>query len=112
VDLVPGSAKAFEAAIAAGRSGLQGETLWFRMVAGRPTPRYVRLHPEPSLSALLAGASEQELPDAVRRLITKATAEIWTLRPPRHRWSTILSPGSINGHRSAAANNTVASAIK
>ena len=81
MDLVPGSAKAFEAAIAAGRSGLQGETLWFRLVAGGPTPRYVRLRPRSSLSAVLAGSSEQALPNAVRRLMAKATVEIWTLRP-------------------------------
>ena len=81
VDLVPGSAKAFEAAIAAAQSGLQGETLWFRMVAGGATPRYLRLRPQPSLSAVLVGSSEQALPDAVRRLIAKAIVEIWTLRP-------------------------------
>jgi hypothetical protein len=51
------------------------------MVAGGPTPRYVRLRPQPSLSALLVGSSEQALPDAVRRLMAKATVEIWTLRP-------------------------------
>jgi hypothetical protein len=81
VDLLPGSAKTFEAAIAAARSGLESETLWFRMVAGGTTPRYLRLRPEPSLSALLAGSGEQALPDAVRRLIAKTTVEIWTLRP-------------------------------
>jgi hypothetical protein len=36
VDLVPGAAKAFEAALGAGRPGLEGETLWYRMVAGAP----------------------------------------------------------------------------
>jgi hypothetical protein len=41
----------------------------------------VRLRPQPSLSALLVGSSEQALPDAVRRLMSKATVEIWTLRP-------------------------------
>jgi hypothetical protein len=81
VDLVPGSAKAFEAAIAAARSGLEGETLWFRMVAGGPTPRYVRLCPQPSLSAILVGSGEHALPDAVRRLIARTNVEIWTLRP-------------------------------
>ena len=81
VDLVPGSAKAFETAIAAAQSGLQSETLWFRMVAGGATPRYLRLRPQPSLSAVLVGSSEQALPDGVRRLIAKTTVEIWTLRP-------------------------------
>ena len=53
VDLVPGAAKAFEAALGAEQSTLQGETLWYRMVAGGTAPRYVRLRPRPSLSAIL-----------------------------------------------------------
>ena len=55
VDLEPGAAKAFEAALGAGQSTLQGETLWYRMVAGGAAPRYVRLRPRPSLSAILDG---------------------------------------------------------
>ena len=51
----PGAGKAFEAALGAGQSTLQGETLWYRMVAGGPAPRYVRLRPRPSLSAILEG---------------------------------------------------------
>jgi hypothetical protein len=56
VDLVPGAAKAFEAALGAGRSALAGETLWYRMLAGGPAPRYVRLRPRPSLAALVEAA--------------------------------------------------------
>jgi hypothetical protein len=78
VDLVPGAEKAFEAALSAGQSRLQGETLWYRMVAGGTTPRYVRLRPRPTLSAILDGRSEQTLPD---NLIAKATIEILNLRP-------------------------------
>jgi len=81
VNLVPGAAKAFEAALSAGQSALQGETLWYRMVAGGAAPRYVRLRPRPSLSALLDGKSEQALPDAVNHLIAKTTVEILILRP-------------------------------
>ena len=81
VDLVPGAAKAFEAALGAAQSALQGETLWYRMVAGGATPRYVRLRPRLSLSAVLAGRSEQALPDAVGSLLTRTTVEILTLRP-------------------------------
>jgi hypothetical protein len=81
VDLVPGAAKAFEAAVSAGQSILQGETLWYRMVAGGAAPRYVRLRPRPSLSAILDGWSEQALPDGVNQLIAKTTVEILTLRP-------------------------------
>jgi hypothetical protein len=81
VDLVPGAATAFEAALGMAQSTLQGETLWYRMVAGGGAPRYVRLRPRPSLSAILEGRSEQALPDVVNPLITKTTVEILILRP-------------------------------
>jgi len=81
VDLNPGAAKAFEAALSAGQSTLQGETLWYRMVAGGAAPRYVRLRPRASLSAILDGRSEQALPDGANHLIAKTTVEILTLRP-------------------------------
>jgi hypothetical protein len=81
VDLNPGAEKAFEAALSAGRSTLQGETLWYRMVAGGTAPRYVRLRARPSLAAILDGMSEQALPDKVNHLIAKTTVEILTLRP-------------------------------
>jgi hypothetical protein len=81
VDLVPGAAKAFEAALSASQSTLQGETLWYRMVAGGSVPRYVRLRPRPSLSAVLEGRSQQALPDGVNPLIARATIELLTLRP-------------------------------
>src|SRR5713226_8746522 len=81
VDLVPGAAKAFEAALSARQSSLQSETLWYRMVAGGAVPRYVRLRPRTSLSAILDGRSEQPLPGGVDQLIAKTTVEILTLRP-------------------------------
>ena len=81
VDLNAGAATAFEAALGADQSRLQGETLWYRMVAGGATPRYVRLRPRPSLSAILDGRSEQALPDAVNAWTVKTTVEILTLRP-------------------------------
>lgn len=81
VDLVPGTAKAFEAALSAGQSTLQGETLWYRMVAGGSAPRYVRLRPRTSLAAVLDGRSEQALPDEVNHLIARTTVEILNLRP-------------------------------
>jgi hypothetical protein len=81
VDLVPGAEKAFEAALSADQSRPQGETLWYRMVAGGTAPRYVRLRPRPSLSAILDGRSGQALPDKVDHLIAKTTLEILTLRP-------------------------------
>lgn len=81
VDLVPGAAKAFEAALRAGQPELKSETLWYRMVAGGTAPRYVRLRPRPSLSAVIDGRSEQALPDGVNHLIARTTIEILTLRP-------------------------------
>ena len=81
VDLLPSAAKAFEAAVGAEQSRLQGETLWYRMVAGGPAPRYVRLRSRASLSAILDGRSETPLPDGVDGLVAKTTVEILSLRP-------------------------------
>lgn len=81
VDLEPGTEAAFEAALGAVQSALQGETLWYRMVAGGSAPRYVRLRPRPSLSAVLDSRSEQALPDKVNDLIARTTIEILNLRP-------------------------------
>jgi hypothetical protein len=81
VDLNPGTARVFEAALAAGQSTRPGETLWYRMVAGGTAPRYVRLRPRPNLSAILDGSGEQGFPDRANPLIAKTTVEILALRP-------------------------------
>ena len=81
VELNPGASKAFEAAIAAEQTRLQGETLWFRMVAGGNAPRYVRLRPRASLAVLLDERTDQALPDKANGLIAKMTVEILNLRP-------------------------------
>jgi hypothetical protein len=81
VDLVAGASKGFETALAATASALRGETLWYRMAAGGPVPRYVRLRPRPRLSAILEGRSEQDLPEGARAAVAKTTVEILTLRP-------------------------------
>jgi hypothetical protein len=81
VDLVAGGGKSFEAALSDEQSALQRDTLWYRMLAGGPAPRYVRLRPYPSVSAFLEGASEQALPDKVNPLIAKTTVEVLNLRP-------------------------------
>ena len=81
VDLIPGAEQAFERALAAAQSALQGETLWYRMVVGGTAPRYVRLRPRPSLSAILDGRNEQALPEAVNHVIAKTTIDILNLRP-------------------------------
>ena len=81
VDLVPAAANAFEQALAAIAPRLSGETLWYRMVAGGPAPRYLRLRPRPSLAAILDGKSEQALPEKAHAMIARTTVEVLTLRP-------------------------------
>jgi hypothetical protein len=81
VDLEPGAAQAFESAMSARQSTLQGETLWYRLLAGGNLPRYVRLRPRPSVAALLEEQRERTLPDAVTQLVKTTTVEILTLRP-------------------------------
>ena len=81
LDLHPGAERAFEAALNSARPSLQDETLWYRMVAGGTAPRYVRLRPRPSLSAILGDKVEPSIPDTVSALIAKTTVEILSLRP-------------------------------
>ena len=76
-----GEAKAFEAALASEQSGLQGETLWYRMVEGGGMSRYIRLRPRASLENILDQRSGQTLPDKVRGSVSKMTVEILNLRP-------------------------------
>ena len=80
VELNPGVANAFESALASSQRSLRGETLWYRMIAGG-TPRYVRLRPRASLSAVLNEGSEQALPNAAQALVAKMTIEILNFRP-------------------------------
>lgn len=83
VNLLPGAetAKAFERTLTAAQSSLKTETLWYRLVAGGTTPRYIRLRPLPGLSAILRESGGQQLPDAAKALVANVTVEIWTLRP-------------------------------
>jgi hypothetical protein len=81
VEVNPGAGKAFEAALAAERSGLKGETLWYRMVTGGKAPAYVRLRPRASLAALLDERADQALPDKAGALVSKMTVETLNLRP-------------------------------
>src|SRR5262249_42730985 len=76
-----GAGKAFEDALVAEQSRLRDETLWYRMVAGGPVPRYVRLRPRPNLSALLDAPGEAVISPASMRFIAKTTVEILNLRP-------------------------------
>ena len=81
VELNQGAGKAFESALAAEQSQLQGETLWYRLVVGGNTPRYVRLRPRATLAAILDERADQALPDKVNGLISKMTVETLNLRP-------------------------------
>jgi hypothetical protein len=81
VEINYGAGKAFEAALAAEQSKLQGETLWYRLVVGGNIPRYVRLRPHASLESILDERVDQALPDKVNDLISKMTIETLNLRP-------------------------------
>jgi hypothetical protein len=81
VQLGIGAEKVFEAAVASRRATLEGEALWYRMVAGGSSPRYLRLRPFPDLAAILDAQDEQALPEAARRVVAKTTLEILVLRP-------------------------------
>ena len=81
VELNYGAGKAFEAALAAEQSKLQGETLWFRLVVGGNMPRYARLRPRASLASILEERTDQALPDRVNGLVSKMTVETLNLRP-------------------------------
>src|ERR1700746_3228476 len=81
VELNQGAGKAFEAALAAEQPKLQSETLWYRLVVGGNTPRYVRLRPRASLASILDERADQTLPDKVNGLISKMTVETLNSRP-------------------------------
>jgi hypothetical protein len=81
IELKPGSGKAFEAALAAEQAKLQGETLWYRLVVGGVTPRYVRLRPRVSLAAILDERADQALPDKANELVSTISVETLNLRP-------------------------------
>jgi hypothetical protein len=80
MELRYGTAKEFEAALAAEQSKLRSETLWYRMVVGGNVPCYVRLRPRSSLSAILDERGEQGLPDKVNGLVSKIIVETLNLR--------------------------------
>jgi hypothetical protein len=77
----PGAASAFEAALAAAQPGLQGETLWYRLVVGGQPLRYIRLRPRASLAAILDDRMARGLPEAMQDVVSTATVEVLNLRP-------------------------------
>ena len=80
VEIAIGAEHNFESAIRDDQSKLQDETLWYRMIAGGSAPRYVRLRPRATVSAILAEKSA--IPEKVNSLTMRKTVEIMNLRPP------------------------------
>jgi len=81
VDIRPGAAVEFERAIAAAQPTLASETLWYRLVAGGTSPRFVRLRPFSSLAALIESQPQQAFPATAHELVARSTVEILNLRP-------------------------------
>ena len=81
VELKYGAGREFEAVLAAEQPRLRGEALWYRLVAGGSTPRYVRLRPRKSLASILEERADQTLPDKVNDLVAKVSVETLILRP-------------------------------
>ena len=81
VDVKPGDAAAFEAALVKEQAKLQGETLWYRLVTGGEAPRYIRIRPRASLAVILDERADQVLPDKLTPMITKVKVETLYLRP-------------------------------
>ena len=81
VELKYGAGRAFEAVLAAEQPRLRGEALWYRLVVGGSTPRYVRLRPRKSLASILEERADQTLPDKVNDLVAKVSVETLILRP-------------------------------
>jgi hypothetical protein len=69
VELKPGTGKAFEAALNGTSTKVQGETLWYRLVAGATSPRYLRIRSRASLASILNEQHEHALPAAAESLI-------------------------------------------
>lgn len=81
IALKPDAAKNFETVLTTQQSKLQTETLWYRMIAGGTTPRYVRLRPRQSLSKIIDGKNDQGFDDQINKMIEKITIEILNLKP-------------------------------
>jgi hypothetical protein len=60
---------------------MKEETLWYRLVVGGDTPRYIRLCPRASLAAILDDPADRALPDNAINLPSRVTVETLNLRP-------------------------------
>jgi hypothetical protein len=80
VEVQPAMASAFEAKLKVGQASLKEETLWYRLVTGGATPKYLRLRPRSSVSAVMDGADDPVLAQAVA-MITRVTVELLLSNP-------------------------------
>lgn len=80
VELKPGTSRAFEDSLSEQKPRLRSETLWYRLVVGGDTPRYIRLRPRPDLAAILDDP-DRDLPRGVDDMISRFTVETLNLRP-------------------------------
>jgi hypothetical protein len=80
-EVAVGTQASFESALAAGHSALTEETLWYRLVAGGPEARYVRLRPRASIAAIVASQVAPASPKSLTAMITAPKVEILTLQP-------------------------------
>ncbi len=80
VAVQPAAASAFEAKLKAGQPSLKEETLWYRLVAGGPVPKYLRLRPRSRLSAATEGADDPVLAQA-NAMITRISVELLLSEP-------------------------------
>jgi hypothetical protein len=101
MELNQGAGKAFQGALAAEPSALQGETLWCRLVVGGNTPRYVRLRPRVSPVAILDEHADQALLDKVNGLISSMAVET-PKASAKHGWLTSRPSRPLRGTTSAA----------
>lgn len=81
IELKYGTEKAFEAALAEIQPKLGDETLWYRLVLGGVTPRYICFRPRASLAGILDDSAGFALPDKVSDSVAKVTVETLNLRP-------------------------------
>ena len=66
--------------VRSGRSFRERRALWYRLVVGGNTPRYVCLRPRTSLAGILDESADRSLPDKVNGLVTKMAVETLNLR--------------------------------
>jgi len=80
VEVEPAAATAFEAKIKARQPTMKEETLWYRLVAGGNVPKYLRLRPRSSFSAVIEGSEDAVLAQAAS-IIARLRVELLVTEP-------------------------------